>query len=219
MRSLKMNNQEKSVVVIAKEGYNVLLNVGDQVLMIDWYKPVNLSEMFSQDIIDQCTSLQSHLRDGNLVFYTEEKELPKDPNEVTIQKLSDLAAQQQINVEFSQKSGRADAVNIEIETTGVSADVRKEIDKRIEKNRDEIVRQNNKLLEHCIQNTINPDEPVKAGQHMTENELRLNVTMDVDNDVFKAVQEQGQKDITQKAEEDERAANFEIEKRNLENED
>ena len=214
------SNKEKSVTVIAKDGYNVLLDINKQTLMIDCYKPINLSEMFTQDILDQCTSLQSHLRDGNLVFYAGE-ELLEDANEVQITKLNQIA-EQQISAQFSQHSGRADAFNINIETVSdVSDKVRRDIDQRVEKNRDDIVKRDNTLLNRYKESVASvdksaPDTVFGEGAHLNENQLHLKVTMDVDDNTFNAVQEQGHKDIIEKAELDEQAANVEIEKHNKE---
>lgn len=214
-----MNIQEKSFIVVAKEGYNVLLDINNQTLMIDCHNAINLSEMFSPDVLKQCSGLQAHLRDGNLVEY-DGRELSKDPNDAQITKLNEIA-EQQIKAQFSQHSGRDDAFNINIETSSDITDkVRKDIDERLEKNRDDIVKQDNKLLKHLVKDSDESEsvsDPVFNDSHMTEKELHLNVTMDVDNNTFKAIQEQGQKDIIEKTEADEHAAKVEIQNLNKEN--
>jgi len=78
--------KEKSIIVVAKDGYNVLLDINKQTFMIDCHKAINLSEMFPPDVLEQCSSLQAHLRDGNLVYYKGEK-LSEDPNDAQINKL------------------------------------------------------------------------------------------------------------------------------------
>jgi len=220
------SNQEKSVVVIAKKGYNVLLDIGKQTLMVDCYKSINLSEMFPQDVLEQCTSLQSHLRDGNLVFYAGE-DLPEDPNNIQINKLNEIA-EQQLSVKFSQHSGRTDAFNINIETTSdISDDIRKKIDAGIDKNRNDIVKQDNKILQHSVTKSVESadknDSPLGRdpvfgeSAHLSEDQLHFKVTMDVDDNTFNSIQKQGHKDNVEKAELDEQDAEIEIEKQNNEN--
>jgi hypothetical protein len=204
--------QEKNIKVIAREGYNVLLDIHHQTLMIDCYNFVDLSAMFTQEILNECVSLQSHLREGNLVIY-EGQELTQDPNEFQITKLAEVS-EQQIKAQYSQKSGRADAFNVNVETVSdLSAKMIKNIDELVEKNRVEIIKQDNKILDHLI-SPSSPEESLPEGHQMTESELHLNVVMDVDNNTFEAVQEQGRIDIINKEDEDERAANNEINKQN-----
>jgi len=208
--------KEKSIIVVAKDGYNVLLDINKQTFMIDCHKAINLSEMFPPDVLEQCSSLQAHLRDGNLVYYKGEK-LSEDPNDAQINKLHEIA-EHQIEAQFSQHSGRADAFNIEIETAStVSDNMRKNIDARIEKNRADIVTQDNKLLKHLKTQATKVADPIYSSECMSEDDLHLKVTMDIDDKKFADIQKQSHEENLEKEEMAENTAKTEIDKQNLEN--
>lgn len=76
-------NEKKPVVVIAAQGYNCILNIGNKAFQVDAYNPVNLSEFFPASIIKNCKSLRDHLDGGTLVYYNGEP-LKENPTEARV---------------------------------------------------------------------------------------------------------------------------------------
>ena len=68
-----MKEKNSDIIVVAREGYQALLNVGQNVLEINCYKAINLSKMFSEDILKNVEDFCVKLRPIADVCYLEHR--------------------------------------------------------------------------------------------------------------------------------------------------
>jgi hypothetical protein len=78
---------ESPVIIVANPGYSVLLTIGGMTIPVDAFTPINLSNMFSLDVINSSGALRDQLNSGFLKIHNEEEELPKDPNDALVKTL------------------------------------------------------------------------------------------------------------------------------------
>lgn len=202
-----MSEAGKEIIVVAKEGYSVLLNINGQTLDIDSYCPVNLSKIFSERVIEQSTSLAAHLREGHLIYY-EGQELPENSNESSVNKLRQSEAKH-IEVQFKQAARDATRTHMELETrTDLNEATRKRIQEQVQKGKDEIL-QTDQQVEQAVHDV---NVPVESQTAMTPDELSLKVSMDVNPDTFKQKQETSKKLLDANEEAGETRAEQEIAK-------
>ncbi len=177
-------HQEKSIVVVACKGSSVLLNIGTQTLDINCHQPVNLSKMFTKDVLDCCASLSTHLREGNLVYYEEGAELSKDSNKVQIKSLQRVEAKH-ISAQFEQSEKDSNRTHIEIKTrTDITDETRKLIQDQVETNKKQLFQQNQKLVKKVKQTVDKIDTPIERPKATTPNESLMKVSMDVSPEAF-----------------------------------
>lgn len=178
-------DQEKNITVVAREGSSVLLNIGTQTLNIDCHRPVNLSKMFSKDVLDCCVSLSTHLREGNLVYYKKGSKLPKDSNKVQIKSLRRVEAKH-IEAQFEQSEKDANRTHIEMKTrTDITNETRKLIQDQVETNKKQLFQQNQKLVRKVKQTVDKIDTPMEQPKKATSPDgLLMKVSMDVSPEAF-----------------------------------
>ncbi len=202
-----MTEEKKDIVVIARQGYTVLLNVGTHNLTIDNYTPVNLSNLFSEEQLKNCASLRAHKEDGNLIDYAGEP-LLKDPYAVEIKPLVE-AASTKIEAKYSQKTQTA-AKHMQVETeVEVDEAMKQNIQARVKASKEEILAKDNKLLTKEA-NVIDAGARPQHLVAMTPEKLQMNVTMDVDLEEFKNRQKATHKQLIDKDKTDNAAAAEEI---------
>lgn len=203
--------EEKDTVVVARSGYQVLLNVGPQNLDIDCYEPVNLSHMFSEEQLGNCASLKAHLEDGNLIYYTGQP-LPKNPHAVVIKPLVE-ASTTKIEAEFTQET-QTPAAHVQVKTdVKIDEDLKKDIQDRVSASRKEILESDKKILnshkkKEAVAIDVGAQQPRVAP--MTSDKLQMAVHMDVDPVEFKRRQKAAHKQLQDKDEADEARALAEI---------
>ena len=177
-------HQEKSIVVVACKGSSVLLNIGTQTLDIDCYQPINLSKMFPKDVLDRCASLSAHLREGNLVYYEEGSELPKDSNKVSIKSLQQVEATH-ISAQFEQSERDTNRTHSEIKTRAdITDETRKLIQDQVEANKKPLFQQNQKLVKKVKQTVHEIDAPMEQPKATIPSKSLLKVSMDVSPEAF-----------------------------------
>lgn len=203
------------IIVVASPGYQVLLNIGNDCLTIDSFNPVNLSEMYSEDALRNCGSLQAHLRDGNLVYY-EGQNLPEDPNKQKVSQLRQSAAQH-LEVGYTQQARNADHPNMQIETNtdNINQNSEKTLQDRINDARSEVEIRNAKIKEK-VQSSIKSKSNQESSTDPTSNSplnkdgLNLKVAMDVAPEVFAAKQKAARETFEKKEQDAENTAQEEI---------
>lgn len=211
-------DQEKNIIVVARKGDSVLLNVGTQTLDINCYQPVNLSKMFPKDVLDCCASLSTHLREGNLVYYEKGSELPKDSNKVQIKPLRQVEAKH-IDAQFEQSEKDVNRTHIEIKTrTDITDETRKLIQDQVETNKKQLFQQNQKLVKKVKQTVHEIDVPMKQPEVTTPNKLLMKVSMDVSPEIFAEKMADSKKKIETAEQVDEASAEAEIVKHDAEQE-
>lgn len=211
-------DQEKDIVVVAREGDSVLLNVGTQTLDINCYQPVNLSKMFPKDVLDCCASLSTHLREGNLIYYEKGSELPKDSNKVQIKPLQRVEAKH-IGAQFEQSEKDANRTHIEIKTrTDITGETRKLIQDQVETNKKQLFQQNQKLVKKVKQTVHEIDVPMKQPEVTTPNKLLMKVSMDVSPEAFAEKMAATKKEIDAAEQINEASAEAEIARHDTEQE-
>lgn len=173
--------QSSDVVVVARKGYQVLLNVGPQTLDIDCYVPINLSHMFSDSQLENCASLRAHLEDGNLVSFTGQS-LPKDPRVVAIPKLQEATATK-IETLYSQKPVIA---RTQFSTdSDVDDEMCEDIQKRVIQGREEILDADKQLLKSRENVNIVESSSLSEQSRVVKTEApQMKVYMDVAPDTF-----------------------------------
>ena len=203
--------EKKDVVVVARQGYNVILNVGAHNLTIDSFEPVNLSNLFSEEQLKNCASLKAHREDGNLLNYAGEP-LPEDPHAVKIKPLVEVASTK-IEAEYTQKTQTA-ATHMQVETeVEVDEAMKQNIQRRVKEGREEILAFDKKILKsHKTKesNVIDAGARPQKAVAMTSEKLKMNVTMDVDLVEFKKRQRAAHKQLADKDKADDAEAAEEI---------
>lgn len=206
---------KKDVIVIAREGYSVLLEVDGQIFDIDCYESVNLSNMFSVDVLERCSSLSTHLKDGNLIFFEEGGKLPQNAAAPVKIKTLREEATEHITAQYKQAEKDSSRTNMELETRADITDAtRAYIQKQIQDNKKQILQKDKKLL-----SKVNPDtQPKERRDAMTPEELTMKVSMDVSPDTFTQKQTESTEKLEASINADEDRAEEEIAKQNSEQE-
>lgn len=78
---------ESPVIIVANPGYSVLLTIGGMTIPVDAFTPINLSNMFSLDVINASGALRDQLQNGYLKIHNEDEDLPADPNDALVKTL------------------------------------------------------------------------------------------------------------------------------------
>jgi len=178
-----MVETQKDIIVVAREGYTVLLNINEQTLDIDCYNPVNLSKMFSGDAIERCTSLEMHLQEGNLIYY-ENQELPKNPDKARVDVLRQANAKH-IQAQYDQTARNVVRTDMELETqTNIDDAMRVGIQEQVQAGKAKILQTGQKRAQRAEQSVREVDVPLEKRNAMTPDELNLKVSMDVSPDEF-----------------------------------
>ncbi len=212
-------NQVKSdIIVVAKEGYSVLLEIDGRMLDIDCHESVNLSEIFSVDILEKCSSLSTHLKDGNLIILKEDTELFVDTTAVKIEPLREETALH-ITSQYTQAEKDVNRTNIELETrANITENTCKHIQERVQASKEAILKTDQKILtKKTAQTTDDIDKtPVIRKNSMTPKELALTVTMDISASEFADKQIKNKAALDAGAVADETRAQNEIDNQNTE---
>jgi hypothetical protein len=188
----KTQEKVKDIVVVARNGYQVLLNVGPHNLTIDCYTPVNLSELFPEEQLQKSSSLRAHLSQGNLIFYSDGQELPKNLHEISIKPMREVE-ETKIETTYKQSQQTA-AAHVRIETTNdIDDDFRETLQEKVAANRETILNTDKKILDKSaakdnVVSTSDIGTPLSQRGEMSASELRRTVTMDIDPADFKARQ-------------------------------
>jgi hypothetical protein len=215
-----MSDQEqKDIIVVARTGYSVLLEVDGRMLSIDCYSPVNLSNIFSADILEKCSSLSAHLKDGNLIFFEDGVTgLSKDVTApVKIKSLREETAQHILS-QYDQAERDAKRTNIELETrANIEDNTRKYIQEQVQENKEAILRRDRKFLVKTAQTADDIDAFSAARQNaMTMEELSMKISMDVTQEEFVRKQVEAKEKIATGGTIDEERAEKEIAKQKRE---
>jgi len=206
---------KKDIVVIAQKGYSVLLKVDGKMLDIDCYTPVNLSNIFSVDVLEKCASLSTHLQDGNLIYFDEGTELLEDINApVKIKPLKEEAAQH-IIAHYDKVEKDSNQLDLGIKTnTDITDDTRECIQERVKISKEKILQPDKKFLKRAVATVRTSDEtgaPSADRQNaMTAKELTMKVSMDVSPETFKQKQHMLKKSLEDNTSVDEARAKQEI---------
>ena len=182
---------KKEVIVVAREGYAVLLDIAGQTFDIDCHVPINLSSMFSAEVLDTCASLSSHLRDGNLVCVDSDARLSEDTNTVPKINLLREETAQHITSQYEQSERDVCRTNTELETrANITAATRKHIHDQVQQSKEQLLQADKKLLKKAVPTPADTEIVPKERQSaMAPNELTMKVSMDVDPATFTASQE------------------------------
>lgn len=207
---------KKDVIVVAREGYSVLLDVDSRMFDIDCHKAINLSDMFSADILDRCASLSAHLKDGNLVLFDGSTELSEDITaSATITPLREETAEH-ITAQYQQAERDSNRTNMELVTrANITEDMRKHIQAQVQAGKDKILQADQKLLAKAkaVQTSNAVDTRPKDRQTaMTPAELTMKVSMDISPKAFAEKQAASKRKLEDADEADESRAEQEIAK-------
>ena len=181
----------KDVIVVARNGYQCLVNIGPQNFTVDCYTPVNLSDHFSSDQLNGSPSLRAHLAQGNLILYGGQ-DLPKNLYDVSIEPMRQV---EETKIETTYKQvPQTSAVNFNMETTdNIDDNLRDDIQKKVTENRNSILNTDKKILkkvpvDNHIVSTSDVGAPLAQRGEMTTGELQRTVTMDIDPKDFRSRQ-------------------------------
>lgn len=216
-----MSEQEKKdIIVVAREGYSVLLEIDKQMFDINCHKAVNLSKMFPVDVLERCSSLSAHLKEGNLILFEEGTELPKDVVASVKIKLLREETAEHITSQYDQTEKDASRTNMELETrANITEETRKLIQSQVQVGKEKILQTDKKLTKtiEMAQNTT--DEVVSSTKDrqdaMTSEELTMKVSMDVSPEQFAAKQVAARASLEATAKENEARAEKEIAEQNI----
>ncbi len=224
-----MTEQVKDIIVVARKGFQVLLNIGNDCLTIDAFTPVNLSEMYEEDTLRNCGSLAAHLRDKNLVYYNGQT-LPKDPNSQKIDSLRQSRAQH-IQAQFKQTAQDINHPNMQLKTDTENVDENsgeKTLQEQVTEYRTRIEQENQRIRDKKTKETHNSAnnmvddsqkslDPTLSSPGMSKEQLNMKVSMDVDPQTFIEKQRANRKQFDDREQEAEKKALDEIAR--LENDD
>lgn len=214
---------KKDIVVVAREGYSVLLEIDGRIFDINCHEAVNLSKMFSMDVLERCSSLSTHLNDGNLILFEEGADLSKDATvSVQITPLREETAQH-ITSQYEQAERDSDRTNIELETrANITETTRKQIQAQVQAGKAKILQTDKKLLANtakAVQTTNELASPPKNRQNaMTSEELGMKVSMDISPEKFAKKQAETRDRLNAAVDADETRAETEIAKQDAEQE-
>ncbi|MCK4826881.1 hypothetical protein KA005_64695 [bacterium] len=184
-----MQEQEKKdIIVVAREGYSVLLEIDGRMFDIDCHEVINLSEMFPIDVLEKCSSLSIHLKDGNLVLFEPGIELSEDTVSIEIKPLREETAEH-ITSQYDQVEKDVNRTNMELETrANITEDTRKHIQAQVQASKEKILQSNEKLLANAIETIRTTNEvansPKERQNAMTPEELAMKVSMDISPETF-----------------------------------
>lgn len=216
-----MSDQVKSdVIVVAREGYTVLLEIGGRTFDIDCHEAINLSSIFPADVLERCSSLSTHLRLGNLVYFKEGTKLSEDVTAtVEIKPLREETAQH-ITSQIDQAEKDVNRTNMELKTRAdITEATRKHIQKQVQESKKEILDTDQKILKKTVQTVDEAVAPIAERKHaMTPKELTMKVTMDVSTEDFAKRQKALKVEHDAADEADEARAENEINKQEIANE-
>ena len=185
----KKKQEKKDVIVVAREGYSVLLEINGRVFDINCHEAVNLSKIFPVDVLKRCSSLDAHLENGNLVFFEQGTKLSKDTTaSIKIKPLREGTAEH-ITSQYDQTERDVNRTNIEMETrANITEDTREHIQAQVQAGKEKILQTDKKLLKKTVKavQTIGAlvSSPKERQDVMTPEELTLKVSMDVSPEVF-----------------------------------
>lgn len=208
---------KKDVVVVAREGYSVLLEIDGRMLDIDCHETINLSNIFPPEIIDRCASLSAHLKDGNLVLF--EKGITKLSEDATasveIAPLREETAEH-ITSQYDQAERDSDRTNIELETrANITDNTRKHIQEQVQAGKKKILQTDQKLMAKAkVVQTANEvaSQPKERQNAMTSDELTMKVSMDISPEAFAKKQAASKEKLEANEDADETRAEQEIAK-------
>jgi len=204
----------KDIIVVARPGYQVLLNIGSNNYQVDSYSPINLSALYTREILDKCASLRAHLEDGNLIYYKENMDLPKDPFAKNVDTMKETAATK-LEAEYTQKT-ETNAVNVRVQTTAdINNTTKDQMQERIQKSKEDILNKDRSLLEkrkRAQKNVVSAEsrKPKERQEAMKADELQLNVQMDISPEKFKQQQAANRKKLADKELEEHQTAMSQI---------
>jgi len=183
--------KQKDIIVVAHRGYSVLLDITDKnVLEIDCYHPVNLSDLFPDLDLSKCTSLKVNLARGNLIIF-EGQDLPEDPNDKKIAIMRAASSQhREVGSTPSRLTLHEDAqVPLVVENTQVDNVMTENLNDKIKAGRDKITQKNDLLKQKRVSANISvEDEKPKIPEMLDTANLNLKVSMDVTDKDFKSRQ-------------------------------
>lgn len=213
----KMTAQEKikDVIVVAREGYSVLLDIDGDTLSITCHESINLSKRYITDIISRCASLEAHLKEGNLVRCDDAAEFSVDITAPTTIPQLHLESASHILSQYDQASRDSTRTHTELETqANITADTRKIIQEQVNESKRAIQATDNKFLKiPATQVEAKIDvTPHKRETAMNSSELMLKVSMDVSPETFIAKQQQDKERLEAAEDENEAMAEKEIAK-------
>lgn len=189
-----MSSDHDELVVVAKLGYQVLLNVGRDCLVIDSFSPVNLNQLYDAETLNACGSLAAHLREGNLVKFEGQK-LPEDPNTQKIEGLRQSEARHR-EAGYKQQPRNPVHANFEVETVADTVNPGDDLQQQVAQSRKEI--QDDSRIKTTISKGYTQSPAVDSGdalnalqeeEELAPSKLRLKVSMDVSGDEFTQRQE------------------------------
>lgn len=183
-----VEQEKKDIIVVAREGYSALLEIEGRIFDINCHEEVNLSKIFSANVLEKCPSLETHLKNGNLIFFKQGDTLPKGTTSVKIESLHERTAEHIIS-QYNQAERDVNRTNIEMETrANITEDTREYLREQVQKNKKKILQTDKKLLTKTVKTTQTADgvvSPVKKRQDkMTPEELTMIVSMDVSPEAF-----------------------------------
>lgn len=207
--------EKKDIVVIARKGYTVLLDVAGRTLDINSYNAVNLSNMFSADILEHCASLSAHLDAGNLIPFNGGIKLSEDTNTPAEVKPLRTETAQHITAQYDQTERDVNRTDMELETrANITDNTREHIQDQVQAGKEKILQTDRKFLKRQAVQTSNDTTndntaTVKNKQKsMTVDELHMAVSMDIKPEEFA----KRQAELKRKFDEDEEANEMRAEK-------
>lgn len=204
---------KKDVIVVAREGYSVLLEIDNRIFDIDCHKAINLSNIFSEDVLEKCSSLSTHLKDGNLILFKEDIKLSKDVTASAVIKPLREETAEHITSQYDQAERDVKRTNMELETrANITEETRKHIQEQVQIGKEKILQTDRKLLMKKVNRTTNEvvDPPKNSQRAMTAEELTLNVSMDVSPEEFARTQAISKNKLAATENADEKRAEKEI---------
>ncbi|MEA3342182.1 MAG: hypothetical protein U9R15_19630 [Chloroflexota bacterium] len=211
----KEDNVKKDIIVTAREGYSVLLDIEKNTFDIDCHHTVNLSNMFSADALNRCSSLSAHLKDGNLIRVEEDAILSEDVS-MTPAKITPLREEtaEHITSQYDQAARDSNRTNIELETrSNITDETRKQIQAQVQAGKEKILQTDQKLMKKAkavqTSNEVS-SQPKERQTAMTSNELTMKVNMDISPEAFAKKQAELRQKLEDSEDADEARAEQEI---------
>ena len=188
-----VDQEKKDIIVVAREGYSALLEIDGRMFDINCHEAVNLSKIFPIDVLEKCSSLATHLENGNLVFFEQDTVLPEDTTASRKIKPLREGTAAHITLQYDQTERDANRTNMELETrANITEETRKHIQSQVQAGKEEILQTDKKFLKTIVKTVQTADgvvSPAKERQDaMTPEELTMPVSMDVSPEVFAANQ-------------------------------
>ena len=179
----QVNQVKKDIIVVAKTGYAVLLEIDGRTFDIDCHEAINLSNIFPASVLKKCSSLSTHLKDGNLVFFEKGTKLSEDVTaSAKIEPLREETAQH-ITSQYDQTERDVNRTNMELETrANITEETRKHIQQQVQASKKKIFQTDKKLLSKTVDNI--DSLPKERQSAMTEKDLKMRVSMDISPEEF-----------------------------------